>query len=492
MTKSKQNRERSSNTLSSVSRFLQRFGSVRIGIYLLIALGALSLVGMLLAQQDAAGAPAFLAQLGPSGRSVFAWLGLLDVFHAWYFRVLLVALSLNIILSSIEQFPSTWRLVRDPNVTMAPTRFEAQKHFKDYFLFTGDVDSAAAAVKERLAKHGFKDIRMESAGGARFVFGQKGAWNTFGVYAVHASLLLILFGGFLTSWLAKGGEMTVGPGTRSREITARKVSPGQGDRSAIELPFEVYCRDIRQKLINSKGSIRASNTLDWITEISVIDGNTKTDAKVSVNAPFDYKGYRIFHSSVVPLGRARNLTLEATPESGSEETVTMDRGGVARLKDGTTLRFVDFRAGYDLESESPVEDTSDYESPAAFLEIAAPDGTRQTAIAFGGSMAEMQIAKNPVAGYTFRIKDFERVADRHILLIRRDPGQPFLYAGFWLLVFSLLGVFLFSHKRIWFRADGEAAGIRVRIAGETNRPYDTLPALFEKFSAEVYEDLYED
>jgi cytochrome c biogenesis protein len=492
MPKSNQQRRKSSKAPSSIFKFLRYFSSVRIGLYLLIAIIGLSLLGMFLARRDAAGSQTLLSQLGPYWQSVLGWLGLLDVFHSWYFRVLLVALALNIVLSSIEQFPATLKLVRDPNLTMAPTRFEAQKYFKDYFLFTGDVESAAAAAKDRLAKHGFRDIRTEAAGGARFVFGQKGSWNTFGVYAVHASLLLILSGGFLTSWLARSGEMAVGPGTLSREITSREVLPGQQGGPTLELPFEIYCRDISQKLIDSKGSIRASNTLNWITDITIIDGNTKTDATVSLNRPFDYKGYRILHSSVVPLGKARKLTVTVTPENGSPETVTMDRGGGARLKDGTKLRFLDFRAGYDAENETSSDDTSDYASPAALLEITTPDGAKHTAFAFGGKLAEEQIARDPVAGYTFRIKDFERVAERHVLFIRRDPGQPFIYAGFGLLAISLLGVFLFSHKRIWIRADGEAEGIRVRIAGETNRPYDTFPGLFERFSGEVYEDLYEE
>lgn len=478
--------------MDPVSRFLRFFSSVRFGIFLLIAIGILSLIGIFVVQENVAGFPAFLAELGPYQRKVFIWLDLFDIYHSWYFRLLLAALSLNIILSSIDLFPSSWKLITKPSVTMSPSGFEAKPHFKDYFLFSGDVDSAASAAAERLQKRRFRDIRTESAGGARFVFAQKGAWNVLGTYAAHVSLLLILLGGLLTSWSAQSGEMTLSPGMTSRQITTNVVSPDQTRRMTIDLPFEVHCSDIRQKLIDTSGSIRASNTLDWITDLTIIDGKKETRATVSVNSPFDYKGYRIFHSSVVPLGKARVLTLTAIPEQGTPESVSIKRGGSVVLKDGTELRFVDFRAGFDMRNENPADDTSDYESPAAVIEVVSPDGKKHTAFAFGGVVAETPIANNPVAGYTFRIKDFERVADRHILFIRRDPGQPFLYAGFGLLVISLMGLFLFSHKRIWFRADTEAEGIRVRIAGDTNRPYDKFPALFEKFSGEISDDLYED
>lgn len=492
MSRSMRNGKKSKRATSAVYRFLAFFSSIRFGIYLLIAIGILSLIGMLVLQQNVTGFATFFAKLGPAERGFLAWLGLFDVYHSWYYRLLLGALALNIILSSIDRLPATWKLVRNPNVTLAPTRFEAQKHFKDYFLFTGDVEGAAETAERHLKEYGFRDVRTASAGSARFVFGQKGSWNTFGAYAVHLSLLLILLGGLLTSWLAVSGEMALKPGMSSRQITTTEVTAASTKRVTTTLPFEIYCRDMRQKLINAKGSIKPSNTLDWINDITIIDGNTRTDATVSLNSPVDYKGYRILHSSFVPVGKARTVTISAIPEKGEPETVTIKRGGSTRLKDGTVVRFADFRAGFDMTGDNPTADTTDYDSPAAFLEITAPDGTKHTAFAFSGSMADMEIAKNPVAGYIFRIKDFERVADSHILLVRKDPGEPLLYTGFGLLVVSLLGVFLFSHKRIWFRADSEAEGIRVRIAGDTNRPYDTFPKQFEAFAGELYEDLYED
>lgn len=490
MSNPKRDRKRKRNVSSPVFRFLRFFSSIRFGIYLLIALGVLSLVGMLVVQQNVEGFAAFYADLGPYERSVLEWLGVFDIYHSWYYRLLLAALSLNIIMSAIDRLPGTWKLITQPNITMAPGRLEAQTFFKDYFLFTGDAESAATAAANRFRKRGFRDIRTETAGSARFVFAQKAAWNRLGGYAVHVALLLILFGGFLTSWSAQSGEMALAPGMTADRIETREALGDMTRRVTAELPFKIYCRDIRQKLIDSRGSIRPSNTLDWVTEITIIEGEMRTDASVSLNSPIDYEGYRIFHSSVVPLGRARTIRITATPEIGEPETISLNRGGTATLSDGTKVEFVSFRAGFDMKSEDPTGDTSDYESPAAVLEVTPPGGKQEPAFAFGGLMAEMPVAKQPVAGYTFRVVDFEKVADRHILFIRRDPGQPLLYAGFGLLVISLLGVFLFSHRRIWFRVDGEAEGIRVRLAGETNRPYDTFGSAFDRIASEIYDDLY--
>ena len=489
MSKSRRAENRRMRSRSPIFKFIGYFSSVQFGIYLLIALGALSLLGMLIVQQNVEGFAAFYADLGQWQRTLLDSLGLFDVYHSWYYRLLLAALALNIILASIDRFPSTWKLISEPNITPAPPRFEAQPHFRDFIFAGGDPESAADTAERILRSRGFRDIRKASAGSARFVFAQKGSWNRLGAYAVHVCLLLILFGGFLTSWSARSGEMVLGPGDEAKQIVTTEVRGEERRRVTTNLPFSVVCRDIRQKLIDAKGSIRPGNTLDWITDLTIVDGETRNEVTVSLNAPVDYGGYRIFHSSVVPLGRARSLTLVAKSEGGGEERVSFGRTGAALLKDGTEVEFVNFRAGFDMKSEDPTADTSDYDSPAAVLEITAPDGNKETAFAFGGLLAEMPIANKPVSGYTFRIEEFEKVADKHILFFRRDPGQPFLYAGFGILAVTLLGVFLFSHRRIWFRVDVEGEGIRVRLAGDTNRPYDSFQGSFERTTNEISEGL---
>lgn len=475
--------------VSPVFRFLRFFSSVRFGIFLLILLGVLSLLGMLIVQQNVEGFAVFYAQLSPAQRTVFKWLGLFDIYHSWYFSLVLAALALNIILASIDRIPSALKTVREPNVTRSVARMESSPNFRDFIFSDGDAASAAAVASKVLRKRGYRDLREASAGTARFVFAQKGAWNRLGAYAVHLSLLVILFGGSLTAWFARSGEMALRPGSESRQIVTTQASADQTRRVTLALPFLVRCRDIRQKLIDSEGSIRPSNTLDWITEITIVDEGKETDLTISLNSPADYRGYRFYHSSQVPLGKARSLTLTATDESGNTQKVTLARNGNGRLKDGTRIRFVDFRAGFDMRTEDPSADTSDYESPAAFLEVTTPGGESENVFVFGGMMGELPMTKRPVAGYTFKVDSYEKVADQHILFVRRDPGQGFVYAGFAMLVVSLLAVFLFSHHRIWFRADGEAAGIRVRISGDTNRPYDDFPSSFARLTERLSDRL---
>ena len=80
------------------------------------------------------------------------------------------------------------------------------------------------------------------------------------------------------------------------------------------------------------------------------------------------------------------------------------------------------------------------------------------------------MAGRAVAGYGFRLEDFERVGDAHILSIQKDPGASVVYVGFVLLTLTLAAVFLFAHQRVWARVEPRGANqFEVFIGGNTNR-----------------------
>jgi len=96
---------------------IKMISSVRFGVILLIVLGLACFLGMVIMQQSVDGFDRYLAALTPAQRSVYGRLGLFDIYHSWYFNGLLFALAVNIILSSIERFPKTWRQHFKPAVT---------------------------------------------------------------------------------------------------------------------------------------------------------------------------------------------------------------------------------------------------------------------------------------------------------------------------------------------------------------------------------------
>jgi cytochrome c biogenesis protein len=312
-------------------------------------------------------------------------------------------------------------------------------------------------------------------------------WNRLGAYAVHVALLTIFLGGFLTAQLGTTGNLPLAPGESSNIMRETVVDLDRVTEITKQLPFDVTFTDIEQQLIRKEGPLSPANTLDWITRFNIRDEGETHSAIAQMNRPFDYRGYRFFQASFVSTGRARNITIAATPADGSApQDLKIDRDGTATLSDGTLVRFSEFRGNFRIGPEDPNEDTSNYPNPAAVLQVVPPGGTMQIAYAFGPQMANIPIAGKPVGGYTYRLADFEKVADRHILSVQHDPGANIVYIGFTLLFLTLVAVFFFSHQRVWVVLERDEAGkSSVSTAGNANRNQNAFDDKFRRFASEL-------
>lgn len=470
----------------SISWLVHWLSSVRLGVILLVLLGLACVVGMLIMQQNVDGFENYYASLTPAQRLVYGKLDLFNVYHAWYFNALLGVLSLNIILASVDRFPKTWIYVSRPQVTV-PLRWLLSQQASVETDSTEEMPQLQKKVESLVKKHGWKNLQVMEKNGRTFLLAQSGTWNRFGAYAVHVALLTIFLGGFLTSELGTTGNMPLAPGESSDLIEESVVDLDKVSRVTKQLPFEVTFTDIEQKLLKREGSLSAGNTIDWITRFTISDETGQHDAIAQMNRPFDYRGYRFFQASYIPVGRARSITLTVSGKDSTGSTrLTLGRGETTTMPDGTRLRFAEFRGNFRIGPEDPNEDTSDYLNPAAVLQITPPGGSVETAYAFGPQMAEIPAAKKAVAGYTFRLEDFEKVSDRHILSVQRDPGATVVYIGFGMLSITLCAVFLFSHQRVWVVFEkGPAEMTKIVAGGNSNRNPNPFTEKFGAFAAEL-------
>lgn len=470
---------RSENALSKLLRFVC---SVRLGVILLCLLGLACLVGMLVMQQSVDGFENYYAALTPAQRLLYGKLGFFNIYHVWYFNALLCLLSLNIILASVDRFPKTWKFVSKPQVVVPLRWIPAQKQ-SDEIVTDQSQDETRPITESLLKRYGWRRIHVAEKDSRTYILAESGVWNRMGAYPVHVALLTIFLGGFLTAQFGTTGNLPLAPGETSNLIRENVVDLDRVSEVTKQLPFDVTFTDIEQKLIRKEGPLSPSNTLDWITRFTIRDEGQTYEGLSQMNRPFDYRGYRFFQASFVSTGRARNITITATPADGSApHELKIDRDGVATLPDGTLIRFSEFRGSFRIGPEDPNEDTSAYPNPAAVLQVVPPGGAVQTAYAFGPQMANIPIAGKPVGGYTFRLTDFEKVSDRHILSVQNDPGSNVVYVGFMLLFITLVAVFFFSHQRVWLVLDQSG---NISMAGNTNRNQNGFDDKFRRFASEL-------
>jgi cytochrome c biogenesis protein len=477
-------RQKPSGLSAVIDGFLNLISSVPFGIVLLVLLIIACMIGMLIQQQGLETFPPYYDALTPAEKIVYGYLGFFNIYHARYFNLLIGLLSLNIILASIDHFPSAWSFITRKKLTASPTFAMAQK-FKekvelpqlDRRLLTERATAAARKLRFR--------ARVTETDDRTTIFAERGVWNRLGAYAVHVGLLTIFVGYFMTS-RGHTGMMDAVPSRSSNRIvkyefnvnnatSEHAVSPRE-----LELPFKIVCLDFQQKLIDKNGSLDQTNTLDWITRIRIEDPEIgrNTETLVHLNNPLDYRGYRFFQNSYRAPYNARVIKLRVTPlnatiNGGQPQEVTIQRNGEAKLSDGTLLHYGMFNPSFTVGSDQQVEmSTADaYENPAALLDYIAPDGkpgkvwalTEAYLNKYAGAPFMKKFMDNGV--YQFVLTDFEKAPTASILSVQYDPGARVVYAGFTILCLMLIAVFFFSHQRLWIVVeDGN-----VYLGGDANR-----------------------
>ena len=471
--------DKQDNPAGAIDRVLRLFSSVRFGIVLLILLLICCAIGMVVMQQNVSGFREYYEQLTPAQQELYNKLGIFDIYHSWYFTLLLAITALNIVLSSIDRFPAAWAYFRGPKLSASPaftraqmfTRVESSDHSPDDLA-----EKVAAAWRAR----GFRP-HITREDGRVTVFAQRNVWNRLGAYAVHAALLTIFVGGFLTSRYGVGGMMELVPG-QSSDAFFNYDTGAEGELTQrTQLPFAVECTDLRQELVRPEGGLNAMNTIDWLSYVKIKDGGREIEALIHLNEPFDYRGYRFFQSSFQPRGNARQITLTLAAAAGSPvQEATIMRGGSADVPGIGRVAYVDFYPDIAFEKSQAFSQSDDYSNPAAELRVTTAEGKTFKAFALGDDATVRRASAEDAAAPVIRLKSFEKVATSHTLSVQYDPGRTPVYAGFTLLVIALTGVFFFSHRRLWAVIEPTAIGSTLHIAGNTNR---NRPAFESQFNA---------
>lgn len=470
------------------NQILDFLSSVKFGVVLLCILVFLSFLGMILIQQNVNGFDAFYAGLTPAEKTVYGGLGLFDIYHSWYFNFILLILSLNLILASIDRFPSAWSYISKPKINATQKWLRAQKQNAVIDINAEYEASVAEEISNIFKNNGFKPQINEKKGQV-FIFGESGKWNRLGAYIVHVSLLTLFLGHFVANQTGFDADVNFMPGQTTNEIQLIQFNLDEQNRFAVQLPFSITCTDIQQKLIDPNGSIETFNTLDWRTRIQIDDPQYgQTEADVSLNNPFNYRGYRFFQAQTVPVGNARTMKIELIPEQAGAKPTIIDlmRNGSTKLDNGTLIEYEAFLPDFTFNQEGkPDTKSGEYNNPVAVLQVTPFDGEKTRVFAFAGNVADNIPVGAPKAGYKWKLKEFEKAPLAHVLSIKYDPfNGAFIawYFGGIGLIGALIFVFFFSHKRVWALIEkGKYANqYHVTLGGHTNRNHFGFEDKFKK------------
>jgi cytochrome c biogenesis protein len=450
----------------------QTLGAIKTGVILLILVVILSAAGTVILQRPATDADEMQRAYSPQVLRVLDALRLTDVFHSWWFVLLLSLVSLSIIAASVQRFPNAWRFFSRPCKSPDESFRNALPLHK---LIPVKDEEAALSVADRVLKkaafHPERIVRENSFS----LFGERNRISELAVYIVHTSLLLILLGGNIDALFGWRGFLTLTRGEQSSQ-----VKPQNG--SARNLPFAVRCDGAGQENY-ADGSPKR-----WWSDLAVLkNGKVVLRKQIVVNEPLVYGGVRFYQASYGKTGKLDRLTLTATPRDGqSAKDLTIGLDETLPLDADTTLRLAEFIPDYVVSDGHVYARSNELENPAAHLVLESKKSGQSINVWLPPIPGLEQNESSP---YTFEGKDVQ-MAYFTGLEVSHEPGQWAVWAGVLVMGFGLVVVFYLVHMRIWIAPVRDARGqLQLWIGGTANKNKDAFEHRFRELVEKIESEL---
>lgn len=449
-----------------VDRAIDFFCSVKLSIFVLLALALTSIIGTVIEQGSE---PAhYLEHYGSTWGGLINVLNFGDMYHAWWFQMLLALLMVNITFCSVRRLPAAIRQMNDREPLFDKRASPVALHEKWNLQVSG---SDAGAVMEKVAgvvgpKAG-KLYRGESDG-ALYLLGSRGGWARMGVYLTHFSLFLFVLGAIVGLATGLKGAVNIREGETADQVYNRAT------KQMEPISFQVRCDDFDVSYYPDSMRVK-----DYTSVLTVIDGGKEVvKKKIEVNDPLVYKGYYFYQSSFGKAGLQGVTVSVAGPDrSILAQNVAIPANQSLRLKDGSEFLIRDI-----------FEDPSGQGGPSGIVFGVAQGG----ALVGQGRAFEVAYAQMagrswwPVGNYQVRLEKIDWLQYTG-LQVAVDPGVPIVWAGCILITFGLMVSFFISHRRIWVKVAKDEKGLKIQLVGNASRNRVAFENWFKELCEEVQE-----
>ncbi len=431
------------------------FSSLKLAIFLMLALGTLSMLGSTYIQQNQP--ITFYLDRYSVDLGLWFWkLWLTDVFHSWYYIALIVLLAINLSVCSIKRLPRIWVH------TFTRERFQRldehmERHMKP---LTIRVNPSKEKVLAFLKRMGFSTFLKEE-GKKVYFYAERGRYSRLGVYVVHLGLLVVMAGALIDAMFGMRGTLIVPEGSKSDIL----IIPSKGKE--VRLPFQVELESFRIVTYGEEAKRKGRNiktpfedaTASYESSIKVIkDGRVVSSGVVAVNSPFNFGVYRVFQASYGLTGEAGEVKLVVIDRRKVTKEPQKAILGEVRLEAGKIAEFQNMLLSIDrstLNIENEQAGMSGDLKPAVMIKVLLERKPYNVPVVYSPELtllAYTQMKELKDFPYVFFMSDF---SPRFFsgFQVSKQPGTSIVWLGSLLIVVGMLLAFYTVHRKVWMRLE---------------------------------------
>ena len=435
------------------------FTSVKLTIVLLLTLAATSIIGTLIPQNE--DPQAYFQAFGSVFYQLFDLLDLFDMYHSWWFQLLIVLLTINIIICSIDRMSSNRRIlfVRNPSFNLP--RFRNIKHRQK---FTAErTPQQLQDIFQSFISRGFRHCQVETTESGFAIFGEKGRWTRFGVYTVHLSVVLLLVGGLIGSFFGFDGHVNIAEGESASSIRLRNRP------QMLQLGFTIRCDDYTESYYENGAPKEFRSSLTILE-----NGQPVVSKDIIVNDPLRYKGVSIYQAS-----RGQLPSNEVILSFTSNKTGKTYRNNA---KINQPIELAENLGTFELKEFTQAAQFKGHDIGQAFigeLTLPAGDPVKITLPTRFPSFDKMRRGNVVIAVVEHVPRFFTG------LQVAKDPGVWVVYTGFILMIIGCYITFFMSHQQICLEAAAVGKNTEVVVTGTANKNKIGMQAKIDKISEDL-------
>jgi cytochrome c biogenesis protein len=438
------------------SRLWKFFASIRLTVFLLLSLAATSIIGTVIPQNQS---PAdYFHNYGEFFYNFFSALNIFDMYHSWWFQLLLFMLTINVIVCSFSRLSTTWKIVF---VKIPPFNVSKFRRLSNKEEFTSNSSLEGLRNKyEHAASKKYGYCRTEQTDKGFCVLAEKGRWTRLGVYSVHLSVILLLLGGLIGSIFGFEGFVNIQEGETVNSIGLRKTE------QIHNLDFAIRCDDFSVSFYETGTPKEFRSTLSIIE-----DGRSVLQKDIIVNDPLRYKGINLFQANYGML----------SPEEITLNIMSRETGMVYKKKTKIGMPIV-------LPEGAGTFVIKEHRNSFIYKGIALGETFIGILNGKDGSSIDIMLPLN-FAGFdkmrkgdlNFSVADYD---NRYYtgLQVTRDPGVLVVYSGFVVMIIGCFVTFFMSHQRLCVEVVKNGNKTKVMVAGTANKNKLGMQARVKNFS----------